>query len=435
MKTFSSTKRLFLLSSFLLAFLLVLNISTYVLYTRAKDYLDAELGERLRSIALTLSYAVETSSPGSVGSDDTNPALLTLLHTARAENLLSNVVILTPDGTTVLDLGNVSVEGEPNPFVELDFSAITLARSGLSAYTNLYKSGDIYMKSAYAPITSEENDVVAILGVEAGATYFDVLRALRSAILFVDVASVIVIVVLGIVFYHQSLTLDRAQAAVIQGENLSTMGRMIAGIAHEIRNPLSIIGTSAERLQKKYNDDDEVFSYITEEVDNLNDILTGYLNFARARTQEFRPHAMQQILRRCLMILDSEIRTKSIGVVNKLPDDDVMIDSDDKRMQQAILNILLNSIQALLERGTIEISLEGDSKYAILVIKDSGEGIPQKNLKEVTKPFFTTKEHGSGLGMSVVETIVEEHNGALKIESSPGAGTEVTMSIPLSTKM
>ncbi|MCK4773263.1 MAG: hypothetical protein KAT30_00705, partial [Candidatus Krumholzibacteria bacterium] len=263
MKAVSSKKRLTLVVGFLIAFLLVFNVSTYILYTRAKNYLDTELGERLRSIAVALSHTVEISTAGSLGAGDISPTLHKLLHTARMENLLSNIVILTPAGNTVVDLANVSVEGEPNPFIELDFSAVMLARSGISAYTNLYRFDDTYMKSAYAPIAFNEDEVIGILGVEAGATYFDVLRALRDAIIAVDVASILIIIVLGVVFYHQSLSLDRAQAAIIQGENLATMGRMVAGIAHEIRNPMSIIGTSAERLQKKYGPDDEVFSYIT----------------------------------------------------------------------------------------------------------------------------------------------------------------------------
>jgi len=431
MKVVSSKKRMALVVGFLIAFLLVFNISTYILYTRAKNYLDAELGERLRSIAVALSHTVEISTDGSLRSDDISPTLRTLLHTARTENLLSNIVVLTPAGNTVVDLANVSVEGEPNPFIELDFSAVMLARSGISAYTNLYRFDDIYMKSAYAPITAGDDEVLGILGVEAGATYFDVLRALRDAIIAVDVASILIIIVLGVVFYHQSLSLDRAQAAIIQGENLATMGRMVAGIAHEIRNPMSIIGTSAERLQKKYGSEDEVFSYITEEVDRLNDILTGYLNFAKARSQEFRPHPLQRIVRRCLMILDPEILAKSIDVVDRLPERDVMITGDDKRIQQAILNILLNAVQALPDRGTIEISVDDHPKYAIVVVKDNGGGIPKKNLKEVTKPFFTTKEYGSGLGMSIVNAIVEEHGGKLAIESAPATGTRVLMSIPL----
>ena len=109
MKAFSSKKRLLLLGGFLIAFLLVLTVSTYILYTQAKDYLDKELGERLRSIAVALSHTVEISTNGSLQAKDISPALRILLHTARTENLLSNIVVLTPDGNTVLDVPHLAL--------------------------------------------------------------------------------------------------------------------------------------------------------------------------------------------------------------------------------------------------------------------------------------------------------------------------------------
>jgi signal transduction histidine kinase len=426
--------RLLLISGFLLAFFVVLSFSTYVLYTRSKDHLDTALGERLRSIAVTLSHAVEISTAGMLEVGDFDPELHTLLHTARAENLLSNIVIVTPEGNTIVDLANVSVTGELNPFIELDYTAVTLARSGLSASTNLYRAGDDYMKSAYAPITGPDGEVAGLLGVEAGATYFDVLRALSNAIILINVVSALVIIVLGVFFYHQSASLDRAQATIIQGENLATMGRMVAGIAHEIRNPLSILKTSSERLARKYNPDDEVFSYISEEVDKLDDIVTGYLGFARAERQPFAPHPIQRIARRCLLILETDIKDKDISVRTEFPDEDVVVMGDDKRLQQAILNVLLNAVQAVDAGGSIKISLESGAKSAIVVIKDDGAGISDKNLREITKPFFTTKEKGSGLGMSIVNAIAQEHSGTLDIRSTLGDGTQVTLEIPLAAR-
>jgi signal transduction histidine kinase len=427
----SSKKRLVLLSGFLLAFVVVLNFSTYILYKRSQAYLDNELGERLRSIATTLSHAIENAMPDSLSPETIAPSIYTTLSLVQTENLLSNIVVLTPEGRTVIDLGDVSDEGEINPFVELDFEAVTLARSGLSASTRLYTSGDVYLKSAYAPLTLDDGRVIGVVGVEAGATYFDVLRALSNAILVVDISSIVIIVVLSLFFYRQSLSLDRAQAAVIQGENLATMGRMVAGIAHEIRNPLSVIRTSAEVLEKKYHGDDEAFGYIAEEVDNLNRILTGYLQFARAERQYAAPHSFQKILRRCVMMMEPELRDKSIEVVQNYPKGDTMILADDKRIQQAVLNIIINAHQALDDGGRIEISLARRSKFAIVTVKDDGPGISSKHLKEIVKPFYTTKEHGSGLGMSIVNNIVQDHGGRMDIQSSPGAGTSVTLEMPL----
>ncbi|UCG52112.1 MAG: ATP-binding protein [Candidatus Latescibacterota bacterium] len=435
MKTIvSSRKRLALLSGFLLAFIIVLNVSTYVLYQRAKVHLDNELGERLRAIATTLAHAVEFTGSEELSMEDLDPSFLTLLHMVKTENLLSNVVVLTADGKTVVDLGNLSEPGELNPFIELDYTAVTLARSGLSAYTSLYRSGDIYMKSAYAPISSLDNRVIGMIGVEAGAEFFEVLRALSNAIIMVVVTSVVIVIILAGFFYRQSLSLDKAQAAVIQGENLATMGRMVAGIAHEIRNPLSIIKTSAERLSKKYKSDDEAFAYISEEVDQLNRILTGYLNFAKAEPSEFRPHSFQKIVGRCLLILEGELQAKGIKIVKRDPETDVFVLGDDKRIQQAVLNVLLNACQATDPGGRIEVSLESDTKSAIVSVSDNGKGMDDKELKETIKPFFTTKKHGSGLGLSIVNNIIEEHNGTLEIESEPGEGTVVRITFPRTAK-
>lgn len=432
---FSSKRRLMLSAGFLVAFLVVFNFSTYVLYKRSKDYLDTELGERLRSVATTLSHAVEVVAPDSLDAGWIEPSFFTLLHTVKTENLLSNIVIVTTEGRTVVDLGNFSEPGELNPFIELDFSAVTLARSGLSAFTSLYRSGDNYMKSAYAPIFAANGGVIGILGVEAGATYFDTLRALTNGIVLIDVASLVIIVVLGFLFYRQSLSLDRAQAAVIQGENLATMGRMVAGIAHEIRNPLSIIKASAERLGTKNDNDDEMLAYISEEVDHLNRILTGYLNFAKAERQQPRPYALQGIVKRCVMLLKPELEGKSIQVTERYPENDVVVMVDDKRIQQAVLNVMINAMQALDSGGAIEIVLDVRPKSAIVAIKDDGPGIDSRYIKEITKPFYTTKKHGSGLGMSIVSNIMDEHGGSVDIRSESGSGTEVMLTLPLSHDM
>jgi signal transduction histidine kinase len=431
MKQLVATRsRLLLIGAFLLAFVVVLTFSTWVLYRRAQQHLDTALGERLRSIAVTLAHAVEVTAPHLPEAEPVDPALYTLLLTAQTDNLLSNVVLVTADGNTILDLANVSAVGEPNPFIELDYTAVTLARSGLSAATTLYQSGDDYMKGAYAPVVSENNEIIGLLGVEAGATYFDVLRALRSAIIAVDVSSALLILMLGALFYRQSASLDRAQAAVAQAENLATMGRMVAGIAHEIRNPLSIIKTSAERLSRKHPTEQEVLGYISEEVDKLDEIVTGYLGFARAERRPHGPRVLQRIITRSLSILEPDIKSANVNVERSLPEEDVVVSGDDNRLQQALLNIVLNAVQAA-PGGTVEISLVPRSGSAIVVVSDNGVGVADRQMKDLIRPFFTTKDKGSGLGLSIVATIVEEHNGRMDIQSRAGGGTEVTLSLPL----
>jgi len=426
----SSRKRLALIAAFLAAFLVVLNVTTLTLYRRARSHLDNELGERLRTVATSLAHIVEFAADDSLEVGLLPPDAYNSLYLTKEENTLSNIVILTPSGTTMVDLAGYSEAGEPNPFVDLDYSAVTLARSGIPSYTNLYRTGGVYMKGAYAPITNGSGDVVAILGVEAGAGFFSQLRQLTTLIVFITALGVTVVIVLGLLFYAQTRSLDRAEAAVVQKDNLATMGRMVANIAHEIRNPLSVIRTSSERLRRKYKDDEEVFSYISEEVDELNRILTGYLQFAQSNPAEFSPQPARRIIARSLLSIQPDVERKQLSVVERLPDEEVYINGDEKRLRQAVLNVLLNAVQATEERGRVEVALVANDSRADIVVSDDGCGIEPKTLSEVTKPFFTTKVDGSGLGLNIAQSIIEEHKGSIEIDSEPGKGTRVTMAFP-----
>lgn len=430
--TISSKKRLTLIAAFMIVFLAVLMVTTIVLYRRAERHLDNELGERLEAVASGLARSVQIALPDSVSADNVDAVLLTHLYEALTENDLSNVVILTRDGLTVVDLGGFSTPGETNPFIDLDFSAVTLARSGLSAYTSLYRSGDVFMKSAYAPIKSSDGEVVGILGVEAGAGFFDDLRELSNVIVFILGASIVAVVVLGSLFYRQSVALDRAQATIVRRENLATMGRMVANLAHDIRNPLSIIKTSAQRLRKKHGTDDEVLSYISDEVDELNRILTSYLDFAGSnKAATLDAHSAERIIRRCLLIVEPEIQARRIHLTQRISREEVVIEVDEKRAQQAVVNVLINALQAVDDGGSIEISLVKRRPYGVIVVGDNGRGIEEKDLKEVTKPFYTSRPDGSGLGLSIVQTVIDEHGGRLSITSRAGSGTTVELSFPL----
>ncbi|MCI0452957.1 MAG: ATP-binding protein [Candidatus Latescibacteria bacterium] len=423
----SARKRLLSVAGFLAAFSILLAATNFALYRRARTHLDAQLGERLRVIAVALCHAVEpadSAAPFELG-DEAYAALVR----ARREYDLSNVVVVTPDGRTVADLAGLSSPGDFNPYLELDVDAVDLARAGLPSYTSLYRTGDFYMKSAYAPVLSPRGDVVGILGVEAGAGFFAQLRELANLIVMISIGNATVVAVLGLLFYRQSRSLDRAQAAMLERENLAALGRMVATIAHEIRNPLSIIRASAERIQRKHAIDDEALSYITGEVDELDRVLTGYLEFAHARPGAFVPVSLAQSVRRALSAVEDERAAKRVQVVERLPETDVVIAGDEKRIRQAVLNVLLNAVQAAPEGGRVEVSLAANDTGARVVVADNGPGIEPAHAADVAKPFFTTKTHGSGLGLSVVRAVMEAHGGSLAIENDAG-GARVTLVFP-----
>lgn len=418
---------------FLAAVVIVLNATTYALYRRARTHLDSELGERLRSVAVGVARAVEFASPDTLSTQAIGPRLYTMLYLTQDENLLSNIVLLEPAGETIADLAGYSVPGEANPFIDFDFAAVALARSGIPSYTSLYRTGDVYMKSAYAPILDADGAVRAIVGVEAGAAFFDELRELTRVIVSVSLGSLLVVAFLGVLFYRQTRSLDRAQETIIQRENLATLGRMVANIAHEIRNPLSIIRTSVDRLRRKYDIEDETLDYISEEVDDLNRILTGYLQFSQSSTT-FAPQSGHRIIARTLLAVGPEAESRGVTINDDLTGQDITIDGDDRRLQQALLNVLLNAVQASEEGGSVDVSLGLDGNRATIVVTDTGCGIDARDLKEITTPFFTRKTDGSGLGLHVVQSVVDEHGGTLTVSSEPGKGTSVTMTFARAAK-
>lgn len=426
----SPAKRLASIVGLVAAFSILLAVTNLALYRRARSHLDAQLGERLRAIAIGLSHAAEgaDSTDALAVSDDLYQALLQ----ARDEHELSNAIVVTPEGFTVADLAGLSHPGDANPFLELDVAAVDLARAGLPAYTSLYRTGEFYMKSAYAPILSARRDVVGIVGVEAGAAFFAQLRELANLIVVISIGNASVVAVLGFLFYRQSRSLDRAQAAMLERENLASLGRMVATIAHEIRNPLSIIRASAERIQRKHAIDDEALSYITEEVDELDRVLTGYLEFAQSRPGQLALVSLAPSVRRALAAVEAERASKRVDVIERVPESDIMVRGDERRIRQAVLNVLLNAVQAAPEGGRVELSVESSSDGVRLVIADNGPGIDPAHATDVARPFFTTKVDGSGLGLAVVRAVMEEHRGSFVIANDAAGGTRVTLSFPSS---
>jgi two-component system sensor histidine kinase HydH len=211
---------------------------------------------------------------------------------------------------------------------------------------------------------------------------------------------------------------------------------MTAGVAHEIRNPLGIISSTAELLQERlarYEPQNRLAQIIVEESNRLNEKVTEFLDFARPRVPNLRSCDLEGVLNRSLELLDPEIKRLGIAVERRYHLNGRVLTLDPDLLHQAFLNLLLNAIQAMPGGGrlTVETGSGPGGHGSQIIIRDSGEGIDPENLKKILNPFFTTKERGSGLGLPIVKSIVESHRGTLKIESSaPGEGTTVILTLP-----
>jgi two-component system sensor histidine kinase HydH len=225
------------------------------------------------------------------------------------------------------------------------------------------------------------------------------------------------------------------EAQLHHAERLATVGEMTAGVAHEVRNPLGIISSTAELLQQRlnrYEPDNRLAQIIVEETNRLNAKISEFLDFARPRDPNLQPCELKKVLDRSIELLDPEIERLHIAVTRDYEGDGKTQAADLGLLHQAFLNILLNAIQAMPEGGTLNVSVAAgpNGQGTEIQFQDSGDGIDPETLKKVFNPFYTTKEKGSGLGLPIVKSIIESHQGTISISSDPGHGTSVIIQLP-----
>lgn len=224
----------------------------------------------------------------------------------------------------------------------------------------------------------------------------------------------------------------RTQKQLVQSEKLAAVGQLVASIVHEIRNPLSAIKMNLSILETKCSKEgviSEHFQLAKSQAERLESMLTDLLNYSKPISVDLRPIAVRDLV-------DSAVRdvhTDSEIIVD-LQDPDAMVRVDLEKMQQVLLNLLLNAAQALTSLGRIEIrtrviDFEGIRSLR-LSISDNGPGISQENLDQVFEPFFTTRKQGTGLGLPNAKRIIEAHGGDMEIRSEIGKGTEVIITLP-----
>jgi len=218
-------------------------------------------------------------------------------------------------------------------------------------------------------------------------------------------------------------------------EKMSSLGRMAAGIAHEINNPLAGILLYSSNMIKKVPDLSplkEGLEIIISETTRCKGIIQGLLEFARDREPQKVVTDINLIVRKSLKILENEFHIRHITVEQDLGDS-MLVLLDENQIEQVLVNIFLNAIQAIDKNGIISIKTGADSKQDELKIEvsDSGCGIDKKQLDRIFDPFFSTKSRGTGLGLAVSYGIINNHQGTIKVESRSGQGSSFTITLPL----
>lgn len=226
----------------------------------------------------------------------------------------------------------------------------------------------------------------------------------------------------------------RLKEQLARAEHLSSLGEMVAGVSHEIRNPLGIIRSSAELLKKKVagvDPSNSIPDIIVEESNRLNNIITDFLNFARPKSPELLPCRIEEVVEKNINNLSTQMKSSNCRIHmvrdEKLPE--VMGDSN--MLYQAFLNILINSFQAMQSGGEVNVHVTSSDHKVTVLFQDEGSGIPEELLETIWDPFFTTKEKGTGLGLVIVKNIIESHGGNIQIQNRSDGGAQVIIDLPV----
>ncbi len=221
-----------------------------------------------------------------------------------------------------------------------------------------------------------------------------------------------------------------------QTERLAELGTLATGMAHEIGTPMNVILGRTEYLMHKTSDDatKQGLATIVAQVERITRIMNQLLSFARRKPLERRPLAMSLVVHDILDVVQERLEQREIRLQVHLASSCPSVVADRDQMGQVVLNLVMNAIQAMPNGGALTITLTSDARRVHLALADNGCGIPKDNVPKLFMPFFTTKGcgEGTGLGLTVVHGIVQEHEGSIFVESQPGRGTTFTISLPAS---
>jgi len=229
--------------------------------------------------------------------------------------------------------------------------------------------------------------------------------------------------------------LREMQDSLIQSEKMASLGKMSAGVAHEINNPLTSILINTHLMLEKTEKNHlfhEYLSLIADETTRCTDIVKGLLEFSRQEPPQKVFTDINEIIKRTLQLLKHQAAFQNIRVIKKLNESLPQIKVDKDKIKQVFWNLMINASEAMSNGGTLTITsqLSEDNEYVEVMFADTGVGIPPEYLTKLFDPFFTTKGSGTGLGLAVSYGIIEQHQGKIEIKSEPGKGSVFTISLP-----
>jgi two-component system sensor histidine kinase HydH len=303
----------------------------------------------------------------------------------------------------------------------------------------LYPAGRHHMRMMSRRGVGMDNSAPQVIFIAFDASELDatLARERRNMIIMLCAAGVVLFATVSALFwfrrYQRSYLL--LQEANKRKEKLTAMGHLAAGVAHEIRNPLSSIKGIAKYFAERTSSDSEshaLAQVMAKETDRLNRVVSELLELVRPAHLSLQPVDINALITHSLQLVSQDAKSRDIDLQFRARPELRQIQADPDRLTQVLLNLYLNAIQATGRDGTLTVdACECDGQRMKITVSDSGTGIAPEQLEAIFTPYFTTKADGTGLGLAVVQNIIEQHGGTVQVDSQPGEGAVFTLFLPM----
>ncbi|WHY01628.1 ATP-binding protein [Neobacillus sp. DY30] len=263
-----------------------------------------------------------------------------------------------------------------------------------------------------------------------GITIHDV-QVVAPMVIYVILSAIALIILIRFESYLHSLT--NAYEELRRKEKLAVIGQMAAAIGHEIRNPLSSLKGFTQLQQERYPNTNDFYPIMIQEIDRINSIVEDLMTLGKPKEIKFSKVSIEEIIAYTLSITQQQAEKHVVSVETTIAGPLPPIDCDSKQLKQVFINLIKNAIESMPMGGKIKVNVKVlDGTKMDISIQDEGCGIDEESIPNLGEPFFTTKTDGTGLGLMVSNQIVQDHHGNISIKSSPGKGTMVNVTLPIS---
>ncbi|MEW6443522.1 MAG: ATP-binding protein [bacterium] len=464
------------MSSYVLIIVAITVTFSLLFFSTAKSHLEQEVGRKLQDIAriAARNAPFERLDLIRVGDDSTRMVLRLKekLGQIREATGVENILVLRADRSSLLDLQPDRPIGTIYTLPRLDDALLARLRGGLSVSTESYRtrSGRLLV-SAYAPVMDAQDRLFAVVGVDAGSREVEVIERMRARLYAVAGLGVAVAFMLALALartwtrpisgmaetaqrigqgdYEARVPLPSTAELRVLADAINSMARQVerrdaklkelsASVAHEIRNPLNSIKLLISLLEEELEEQQQrvaqpkALATLHHEIAKLNRFLTEFLTYSRPVTLVRDEVAPADLARAAADVARAEGAERGVDIIVRAeaPLPCLLVDRD--RLEQSLLNVVLNAVQACPAGGRVELRVGpcAGGQDVEFVVEDTGPGIPQEIMDRLFEPFFTTKDTGTGLGLSNAEKIVKSHGGTLCAENRPPGGARFVIRLP-----